>query len=110
LRVAPVWPAVLDRRRERSLPLAFAQLPFLAGDLAMEARLGDTLSPLGLRAFKCVEATSDRLPVDTELVGELGLLLASANASADPLHLRVGQFGRCRHTNILPLWDISWDI
>jgi hypothetical protein len=58
---------------------------------------------------KC-EATSNRLSIDAELIGEVGLLLACASAAADPFEIRVSQFDRPSHNGIVLSWDITWDI
>jgi hypothetical protein len=60
--------------------------------LPPETLLRETLGLVPLSPLECVESTSDRLPVDPELTGEIGLMLALANAPADSLNVLVGQF------------------
>jgi hypothetical protein len=50
--------------------------------LPTEARLGDTLGPFGLRLLERVETTTNRFSVDAELLGDVYLVLARANAPA----------------------------
>src|SRR5438552_13060938 len=92
------------------VPLTLEQLPLLARGLPTEARLGETLGPFGLRALERVETTTNRFSVDAELLGDVYLVLARANAPADPLDVSLGQLGSRSHTAIVLPWDISWDI
>ena len=48
--------------------------------------------------------------VDAEFLGDVYLVLARANAAADPLDVSLGQLGSRSHTAIVLPWDISWDI
>jgi hypothetical protein len=72
--------------------LTLDQLPLLTRGLAEEALLGDALGSLRFGVFECVKSTSDCLPVDAELVGEVVLLLAGTNTPAYALEVLVGQF------------------
>jgi hypothetical protein len=92
------------------VPPTLEQLPLLACGLPTEARLGQTLRPFALRPFERRKTTSNRFPVDAELLGEVDLVLARANAPADPLDVSRGQLASRSHTASALPWDISWDI
>jgi hypothetical protein len=95
--------ARLDPGCNAGVPFTLEQPPLLARGLPTEARLGQTLGPFGLRAFERRKTTSNRLSVDAELLGDLDLVLARANAPTDPLHVSLGQLRSRSHTaSVLP--------
>jgi hypothetical protein len=91
------------------VPLTLEQLPLLARGLPTEALLGETLRPFGLRPLERRKTTTNRFSVDAELFGDVYLVLARANAAADPLDVSLGLGSRSHAAIVLP-WDISWDI
>jgi hypothetical protein len=68
----------------------------------MEAHLRGALSLLSFGAVERVESPPDRLPVHSELSGELSLVLAATDAPADLLDVGVGEFGCRRHMKRIP--------
>ena len=110
LRGAAARPGWLARGRTSAVPLTLAQLPLLARAVPTELRLSEPLCPCALRPFERVKATSNRFPVDAELLGDRRLVLARTNAAADPLDVSIGQLRSCSHPRTVPRWDISWDI
>jgi hypothetical protein len=91
----------LDRRPDDTVSFALVELAPLAGGLPPETLLGETLGLISLSPLECVKSTSDCLPIDPELTGEIGLMLALANAQANSLDVLVGQFEWRGHGDIL---------
>jgi hypothetical protein len=80
--------------------LTLEQLPLLTSCLSTEAIRSDPFGPLHLGLLELVESTSNRLPVDAELRGQVSLVLASTNAATDSLYIRVGQLGFSRRPRL----------
>jgi hypothetical protein len=55
--------------------LTLEQLPLLTSCLPTEAIRSDAFGPLRLGLLELVESTANRLPVDAELLGKIGLVL-----------------------------------
>jgi hypothetical protein len=90
-------PAARAARLDRGcsgVPLPLEQLPLLACGVPTEARLGQTLRPFALRALERRKTTSNRFSVDAELLGDLDLVLARANAPAIRFTSAADSFGR----------------
>jgi hypothetical protein len=75
--------------------------------LSAKPDFGSALLPLALGLLECVEAPPNRLPVDLELLGEVGLMLALPNTPPDLPDLLLRQLGFRRHAPTLRSCDIS---
>jgi hypothetical protein len=102
--------ARLDPGCNAGVPFPFEQLPLLTRGVPTEALLGQTLRPFGLRPLERRKTTTNRFSVDAELLGDVDLVLARANAPRDPLDLSLGQLRSRSHTTSVRPGDISWDI
>lgn len=86
------------------------ELSLLTRRLSTKPRLGQALSLPSLGILQSVESPSDGFSIDAEFNGEVRLMLAATDPSADLLQIGIGEFEGRSHIIIVLAWDILWDI